>query len=184
MNATEPPMCGFDGNPDLYGLGVRTGIYIQAVSFFLAAFHLKKESAYLQSSAFVFLLAIFIALIRETANRTLRAPEAALISWMIGYQMMGVVAISPAALSAGALLRMAFVLFIFMGYIGYNGWFWWTGLKVLPQPAPGCVEYGYMFAKVNIRGWFQTVSKVMWTMAVAIFCFPALIFGVILLVGK
>jgi hypothetical protein len=56
-------------------LGVRCGIYIQAISFFLAAFHLKKESAYLQSSAFVFLLAIFIALMRETVKRTLRALE-------------------------------------------------------------------------------------------------------------
>jgi hypothetical protein len=184
MNTTEPPpVCGFDGNPDLYGLGVRSGIYIQAVSFFLAAFHLKKESAYLQSSAFVFLFAIFIALMRETANRTLRVPEAALINWMIIYQMMGVVTISSSAVSPGALIRMTLVIVIFLGYMGYNGWFWWSGIEVLPRAAPGCVEYGYFFAKVNVRGWFHTFSKVMWTIAVVILFINCLVFGSALLVG-
>lgn len=84
----------------------------QAISFFLAAFHLKKESAYLQSSAFVFLLAIFIALMRQTAKQTLRAPKTALMNWMMGYQMMGVVTVSASAVSAGGLLRIASVLFI------------------------------------------------------------------------
>lgn len=184
MNATEPVVCGFDGNPDLYGLGVRSGIYIQVVSFFLAAFRLKKESAYLQSSAFVFLFAIFIALVRETANRTLRAPEAAILNWLVIFQLMGVVTLMTNAVSAGTVLRLAMVGFIFPAYIGYNGWFWWVGIDVLPAPPPGCDEYGYMFTKVNLRGWFHTLNKVVWTFALVMIGFIGFVVGILAIVGK
>lgn len=184
MNITEPIVCGFDGNQDLYGLGVRVGIYIQVVSFFLASTQLKKQSAYLQSSSFIFLFAIFIALVRETANRTLRTPEAAMINWLILYQIIGVVATVSGPMSTSTILRLCMVWFVVPAQIGYNFWFWWVGLDVLPGPEPGCKEFGYFFTKVNIRGWFRTLNKVMMTLAVVCLCLMALMVLVGLLVGK
>lgn len=29
-------LCGFEGNPDIYGLGIRIGVYLQSISGFLA----------------------------------------------------------------------------------------------------------------------------------------------------
>lgn len=174
--------CGFDGNPDLFGLGVRVGIYIQIVSFILAGVFLPKESAYLQGSAFVFLLAIFIALIRESVARTLHATEVALVGWLIMFQIMGVGSTLTRNLTVTSALRMTLGFLALPAYISYYVWFWFVGIDSVPQGT--CDEYSFFWAKVNIRGWYRTVNKAIWTFGLVVVFILGVVGAVVLGGGK
>jgi hypothetical protein len=68
--------CSIDGNQDLYGIGVRSGIYLQAwASMFTLAFGFDKASNALSTSIW-FQVALFIALIYTSAMKTIYASEA------------------------------------------------------------------------------------------------------------
>ncbi|KAB5554460.1 hypothetical protein GE09DRAFT_128712 [Coniochaeta sp. 2T2.1] len=180
-DSKQDVVCGFDGNPDLFGLGVRVGIYIQMISFVLAGVFLPRESAYLQGSAFVFLLAIFIALIRETVAKTLHATEVALVAWLIIYQVIGVSSTLTKHLTVSSAVRMVLAFFIFPPFVGYMVWYWYVGIDTLPEGA--CGEYGFFWTKVNVRGWYRTLNKVIWTMAIAIVSIWGIIGGLLLLIA-
>ena len=75
---TSNSTCGpIDGNPDLYGLGIRIGIYLQWLSsllFFLFIPHNESTSVDTNS---IFLFAVFAAIVNATfSSRTLRSAEA------------------------------------------------------------------------------------------------------------
>ena len=69
LNLTPRAACnGFDGNDDLYGLGIRIGIYLQWISSLLTSLLLPTgTSDYLDTNS-IFLFAVFIA----TATATQR----------------------------------------------------------------------------------------------------------------
>jgi len=162
-NAGQPPaaLCGLDGNPDLTGLGLRAALYIQTVTFSIAGEFVPAEAASLYGSAIALLLAIFVALVRETIMGSLRAPEVAVVLWLFVSQFAGSVRAlkrsgfpSSAAGRARSYLHFA----ILCSYLGYATWFWFAGLDTLPRTA--CDEYAFFFTKVDVRGWFRTLAKV------------------------
>lgn len=71
--------CTLDGNSDLYGLGIRVGVYLQWVSGFLAnCFHAGSVQDILSTNT-IFLMALFIALAIITTNHTIKAPEVVIL---------------------------------------------------------------------------------------------------------
>jgi hypothetical protein len=62
--------CGFVGNSDLYGLGIRLGLYLQWFASWLANIWLKDERRGLAETYMVFSLALFIALFVATFQDT------------------------------------------------------------------------------------------------------------------
>lgn len=173
-NDGQPPVCGLDGNPDLTGLGLRTAFYIQSITFAVAGEFLDAEAAFLHSSAMGLLLAILVALVRETIMGSLRAPEVAVIMWLFSIQVVASsrttkkflpVAGQPVPTESLVRLRVQYA-FVF-AFVGYATWFWFRGLDTLPRTA--CVEYGFFFAKVDVRGWFRTLNKVVWGIVCGVF---------------
>jgi hypothetical protein len=72
---TADTKCTFTGNSDLYGLGIRIGIYLQWTSGLLAnTFHADSVQDMLATNT-IFLMALFIALAIITANATVLAAE-------------------------------------------------------------------------------------------------------------
>ncbi|KAI9737563.1 MAG: hypothetical protein M1834_009718 [Cirrosporium novae-zelandiae] len=73
----ERDVCtGFQGNSDLYGFGIRLGIYLQWISSLLAnAFVPDMMPSALDTNS-TFLFAIFIAIVKATTAHTLRQVEA------------------------------------------------------------------------------------------------------------
>lgn len=70
------PNCSIDGNQDLYGIGVRSGIYLQAwASLFTLAFGFDTASNALSTNIW-FQVALFIALVYTSAMKTIYASEA------------------------------------------------------------------------------------------------------------
>jgi len=173
----QPPICGLDGNPDLSGLGIRAAFYIQSVTFAVAGEFLPAEAAYLHSSAIALLLATFVVLVRETIMGSLPAPEVAVVMWLFSIQMFAAGrtlkdAVGTAAVADQA--RSMIHLVVLFSFLGYATWFWFAGLDTLPRTA--CDEYGFFFSKVDLRGWFRTVNKVVFCIMLVPAGFLALFF--------
>lgn len=161
----EPLVCGLDGNPDLTGLGVRSAFYIQTISFAIAGEFLDAEAGYLHSSTIGLLLAVLVALLRETIRGSLFAPEVSVVLWLFSLQLFAslrtvrkTVPDGENIVSAAAFLTFRLHLLLVFAYIGYATWFWFVGLDTLPHTA--CTEWAFFFARVDVRGWFRTMSKV------------------------
>ncbi|KAI2636493.1 hypothetical protein GGS26DRAFT_497439 [Hypomontagnella submonticulosa] len=163
MADSEGPSCPINGNQDLYGLGVRLGLYLQFIALVLARPSVKLAFKAINSSTIAFILANFIVLVRETTSRTLRAPEAYLLFFLLAPQL-AVNIIGTDVIKGSINLRGVVAILLWAAFVFYFNWFWWVGLDVLPMS--GCEdEYGFFFTKVSLRGWFRTFNKVIWTVA-------------------
>ena len=162
MATEQQPVCGFDGNPDLYGLGLRLGFYIQAASTTLAMMALYRETIYIWSSSIAFVMATFVVLLRDTILKTLYAQEVALVTWLLIFQVGRLVPLIAGVERYGVNLMNQGLLFLFsvlsMAIHGYFVWFWNVGLDAMPRTT--CDEYAFAFARVDLRGGFRTFNKV------------------------
>jgi hypothetical protein len=87
--------CNFSGNPDLYGLGIRLGVYLQLCSTLLANHFLPEVLRDAWDANAVFLLAIFIAIIKSSVSvGNLTAPEAFVMLQMLLAVLLAVFNIS------------------------------------------------------------------------------------------
>ena len=76
--------CHFEGNSDLYGLGVRTAFYLQAIITFLAASHgVNTELPRVMTVNLTFEFVLFIALLQATATRNLNIVEAYITVYLL-----------------------------------------------------------------------------------------------------
>ncbi|KAI1395246.1 hypothetical protein F4819DRAFT_202782 [Hypoxylon fuscum] len=161
MADNNPDNCPIAGNPDLYGLGIRLGLYLQFLALVLARPSVKLAFKAINSSTIAFILANFIVLVRQSASRTIFAPEAYLLFFLLVPQL--VLNIVGTNLWGGAIdTRGAIAVLLWGAFCYYFSWFWWLGLDLLPLS--GCDdEYGFFFTRVSLRGWFRTFNKVIWT---------------------
>ncbi|KAJ8130418.1 hypothetical protein O1611_g3213 [Lasiodiplodia mahajangana] len=82
--------CSLDRNSDLYGLGIRIGIYIQGVATLWAMSYRQTAAAELCKVGGLFQFAVLVALIRETVtNDNFNAVEA-LVTYLLGVLSFGV----------------------------------------------------------------------------------------------
>ena len=62
-NDTRPVQCGFVGDSDVPGIGIRIGYYTQALSVWFANYFILSEAKALRSINLLFLVALFIGLV-------------------------------------------------------------------------------------------------------------------------
>lgn len=62
--------CGFDGNSDLYGLGIRVGVYTQLLSTLITGHFLPSDVAGTSTANLIFLCALILAVVRSIAANT------------------------------------------------------------------------------------------------------------------
>src|SRR5579871_5463152 len=76
--------CMLNGNSDLYGLGIRLGVYFQLISTLLANHFLPDALREAWDANTIFLVSIFIAMIKTSVNvNSLAAPEAFIMLQML-----------------------------------------------------------------------------------------------------
>jgi hypothetical protein len=76
-------ICSTPGNPDMYGLGIRIGFYLQWYSAILASSVAPSEINPLRFSNSLFIAATFLALIIQTARDTLDPIDIYIVSLLI-----------------------------------------------------------------------------------------------------
>jgi hypothetical protein len=59
---SDPEVLGFEGNSDLYGVGIRLGYYTQALSLWLSNSFVPYEAAFLQTTNTMFMIAILLGM--------------------------------------------------------------------------------------------------------------------------
>jgi hypothetical protein len=166
-------LCGFEGNPDLYGQGIRAGIYLQAASVALAT--LFRQTATLDKISYsggIFQFALTVSILILTATSPdFKAVEAALVV------LLGLCSSSQRVALPGAIIprrpwtlkRIQFWIgdsglpifryIVEMVLLGYSVWFWFRGLDLLPH-SDTCTTYAFFFARVDLYGWFRILSQV------------------------
>ena len=170
-------VCGFQGNSDIYGMGIRIGIYLQWYATWFTNTFAPGEYNSATKANLVFLLAIFVStsvLAADGSNST-HAIEIIILfyiffasafstyhfRWMqrvVEAKMFGDEASIRVSLPA-----MASRGILFGGMSCVSVWFWWKGLHLFPPTK--CGTYLFLFAKVNpygkVRYFFRTTSVLM-----------------------
>ncbi|RYP13972.1 hypothetical protein DL765_006638 [Monosporascus sp. GIB2] len=84
--------CGFEGNPDLYGLGIRLGIYMQWISSLTVPSWDPDGRKSLVENYIIFLYALVVVMIVTTVQATpTHAVEVVLLSYIIFGGAYGIV---------------------------------------------------------------------------------------------
>ncbi|KAL7789490.1 hypothetical protein V8C37DRAFT_211169 [Trichoderma ceciliae] len=154
MNSTALH-CPVDGDSDLYGLGIRVGIYIQMLTVQLsglASAILKTEDS-LGQGTIIFVLATGIVLVRQLRGLEIEAVEVFPILTLLLAQA-GVCRVPYWKGQTTALIYT----FEVSGLIALFAWFWWHGMDTLPRSCHD--DKAFFFTKVSIWHWFRTLNKV------------------------
>ena len=167
MALTRQNLCPIQGNPDLYGLGIRLGIYFQLTSTSLTSRLLPDETLGTWDTNSIFLLAVFAAVSKSTISGVIQYAEA-----YVMLQLMFAFLICAFPKGLGALVSST-LRGITLGFsqkdkellkanlglsiLGnqwrqalaaavacYNVWFWFRF-----EPSGDCEAYIFLFARVS-----------------------------------
>ena len=172
------PQCGFEGNADLYGLGIRLGIYLQWFSsMVVGAANLLEEADSLYEAYLLFTSAIAIAIFVLTFGGTMHTVEVVIMLYVFygGFSCMGP-SVYPKIQSwdkrkywqptwRGTLCSMLFTVMY-----GFSAWFWIGGRKSNRYVQVSCGVTLFLFARIPPKQ-FEPVS--IFFAALSIFCVVA-----------
>ncbi|MCJ1224422.1 hypothetical protein MMC12_001067 [Toensbergia leucococca] len=166
--------CGFTGNPDLYGIGIRVGYYTQAVSVWLANFFVLSESKTLRGVNILFILAMFIGLawLSHTPSQVYAIETFSLNQLLCATWYVGATEKSRFSKKYWKFSPMRLVIrnLSLIALLAYNIWFWWIGLDLM-QKTP-CGTYIFFLGEIELYGWFRSAQKVL---SVVAMCFHAML---------
>ncbi|RYP09342.1 hypothetical protein DL765_008488 [Monosporascus sp. GIB2] len=164
--------CGFEGNSDLYGLGVRLGIYVQWATSVLAEHLYEPAISECRDVNTTFQIAMLAGLMLITTNvntETLAVEGYVTLlfcfasAWLAGLQALSATRISR---STGIVesrtqnARRIGDLLLSIAVCSYGVWFLTRALDGLPRTNATCPEVVFFFAAVPLYGWFRALLTV------------------------
>ncbi|KJZ72427.1 hypothetical protein HIM_08230 [Hirsutella minnesotensis 3608] len=168
---TCPPLVG---NSDLYGLGVRIGVYAQWVATLLTTIFEPANESALRLLNLIVQMAIFIGLCSESSRRS-SAVGSVITLFLLCGSLSSVTGDGVSSFGhASGLLRVVF----YMALSAYGIWFWFAGVQEMLRP--GCPEVAF-FGPSSITGWFRTLGKALSVagliacVALAVYCVYAVV---------
>ncbi|KAI0169366.1 hypothetical protein GGR52DRAFT_518729 [Hypoxylon sp. FL1284] len=169
----QPETCSFVGRADVYGFGIRIGVYLQWYGVIFAqwlaptsASALRRANAVLVGSVFISLITLrdalavpetYVALLLVLGSAVHAIPEAALrclarVSSRRHYhheqlpQLLRFTTAAPRGPGFGALWGA-----LVIAALVYAFWFWFARVPDLGADDP-CPRYGFLFARVRLDG--------------------------------
>ena len=175
--------CGFQGNSDIFGIGIRVGYYSQVLAIWVSNYFNIREIKALRAVNNLFLLAVivagFIYIFNATGTYAIEAFLLLQIGLIVG--LVGITEFTKYSIPFRAVSRERLILRIMIMVIGtfFNLLFWWKGLDyLLPTPCDNTevpsATYAFFFWKTDIYGWMRTVMKVQSIFAIG-FALPFLL---------
>ncbi|KAL0638997.1 hypothetical protein Q9L58_001878 [Maublancomyces gigas] len=161
--------CGFQGNNDAYGLGIRLAMYIQWITCLLISCFFKAGASSVIVITNCFQLSMIIALLYLTIQQgsDLQVSEAYLMLTICagGVTTFGTIDVRllhrfdrkdseayTAALGSAIQFSLQLVL------SAYGIWFIFTGMDSMQHPP--CSRSGFLLARVDLYHWVRTFLKV------------------------
>ncbi|KAJ9419249.1 hypothetical protein FOXG_16337 [Fusarium oxysporum f. sp. lycopersici 4287] len=152
----EKSICPFAGNPDLYGIGIRIGFYLQWISTLLATLFAPWEEDILRILNLLVQLAMFLGLVFLTQDGEIHAIEPVITLWLSfgALSSLSGNGINPLGRFSGF-----FRVLVYSGFAGYACRLWFSGLDDMLEAEKGCRIVAF-FGGVTIEGSFRKYNKV------------------------
>jgi len=152
-------VCSITGNPDLYGLGIRLGIYFQLFSTLFSNLYIPEAIADIWIANIIFVIAVFSSLLKASVEQQLYFAEGFIVLQLLyafmlsvftfrstlNWKMLGLntgwVDMLKRTLKARMKLSFGGVLWklaMTNGIAAYNIWFWFKGHEKLNDHATFC----------------------------------------------
>ncbi|KAH7176130.1 hypothetical protein EDB81DRAFT_771963 [Dactylonectria macrodidyma] len=179
--------CGFQGNPDLYGLGIRLGIYFQWVTVFIVYMWYPEGHKDLWEAYVAFLFSLLVAIIVVTIRaESTYIVEVLVVMYIIfggSYVIMHVGYRDQHRLrvTVPGWLGMFLTTIVLTAAAIYCSWFWLHGMNTNFLDTP-CGSFAFLFAKVSLQNqsvikFFATISTLLAILSLfTLIAFPILLF--------
>jgi hypothetical protein len=141
----NPNECGFKGNPDMYGLGLRLGVYLQWLACNLSLTFVSQPEKDLPDASLVFSFAIALAIILTTYQTTCVYFVEAFI--LINIAFGGTLHLDLTKWEKGSWRRPALLSFYLMIF-PFSCWFWRQGMEKHFRDAP-CGTQLFLFGRIS-----------------------------------
>ncbi|KAL8701228.1 MAG: hypothetical protein Q9201_005026 [Fulgogasparrea decipioides] len=155
--------CGFTGDSDIYGIGIRIGYYTQAIAVWFANCFVVSQASVLRSVNSLFTFALFVGLVwlsRDPPSVYAIEPwilnQLLTATWYIGvldqyrfskkYQRFDPV-------------RMTIKDLTFFAMWLYMVWYYWIGLDYMKETPCG-TDVLLFIIKLDLFGWYRSLGKV------------------------
>lgn len=165
--------CGFPANPDLYGPGIRLGIYAQFLAVWFANYFLASEIHVLRDTVTIFSIAILVVVVLFVARpgEVYAVEGFVLLQILVWGCIMGVRGSSAYTSVArrGSFVRRTINICVDVWNWVLQAWFWWVGVtKMKRTPCGTWMMYGW---RVSMYGWARTLMMVLnlWMVGVVMF---------------
>ncbi|QDS71619.1 hypothetical protein FKW77_007110 [Venturia effusa] len=177
----QQTQCGFKGNPDLYGLGIRMGVYFQWASALIIWRWYPEGRDDLGAAYLLFLFALLVAVVVITARQEpTHSAEILLLMYII---FGGVYTIMMIGLRRShmqkvirkvkpTLIKPVALSFILSAASIYSSWFWLSGIHHHGFLDTNCGTFGFLFTKVSLS------NKHVTTFFAALSVFVAILYAI------
>ncbi|RPA82563.1 hypothetical protein BJ508DRAFT_85892 [Ascobolus immersus RN42] len=168
-SADCPP--SFEGDGDLYGLGVRLGFYAQLLAIQLSMTFPRPGDTGAITSAIWFYLALIITVAYKAAVSTVESPLHAIECHLAMFLLRSLAGagfqVWRGRFSDASLITFFGREFVETWRLIFNAWFLWKGMDLMLENAiassPGCSETRkvafFFFAKVDLDGWYRNLNR-------------------------
>lgn len=155
--ATNEP-CGFVGNADMYGIGVRYGFYLQWFATLLITIFSPSEEETLRIVNLTIQTSIFLGIAVQSSSETNPVEPIIVLFLMCG----SLSSLTFKGMGNWKHVSGVFRTLFYASLSAYGIWFWWVGLdKMMKVDAVGnrCVAIAF-FGRAKVDGRFRTFGKV------------------------
>jgi hypothetical protein len=164
MMSTSPLDCQIIGDADLYGLGVRLTIYVQAMTYLCFVSFAHTPRMILEIPCLMTSLAVSSVLLLKAAQHSLRPFDTMLALFTIG-TLSGVAPLGETAVVnergksiGGKIINWTRVCCEHV-QLGLGMWAVWNDMRVDLKDMKDCPVWIYVFSKQRNRGWALGVWK-------------------------
>ncbi|KAF2250246.1 hypothetical protein BU26DRAFT_550439 [Trematosphaeria pertusa] len=174
-SSSQLSTCGFPANNDIYGIGIRIGIYAQIIAVWFANYFLLSEVQVLRDTVSIFSVAVLIvSLIYASNPSSVHAVEAFILLQILAWScIMGVRAKSSytSVNFKSTVVRKVINEAINLASLCLHVWFWWEGLdRMVKTP---CGTFLMYVVKTDMFGWARKVM-----MGLSVFVLTATVYWV------
>lgn len=146
----NPNSCGFQGNSDLYGLGIRLRIYLQWIACLLANHFTTAVRDGLLDGYAIFTLALTIATIVLTTTSSCTFGIEIFLLLMLIFGEAWVVTLVPVfqIQEEKNWWRFMALILSYLAMLFYSCWFWFLGIKHPFKNTP-CGSSGFLLTRIS-----------------------------------
>lgn len=177
--------CGFQGNNDAYGLGIRLAMYIQWITCLLTSCFFEGRGPSVILITTCFRLSMIIALLYLTIlqGSNMQVSEAYLMLMICvgGVNSSDMPDLSlmhrpdrKGAEAHTAALGIVIQSILLLVLTTYTLWFLFTGMDSMQHPP--CSRSGFFLARVDLYHWIRTFYEVTYVLGISVFLLTVVVF--------